>query len=70
MNTWCMKTGILQPQVRNVSALGLYTLDRNIRPVGTAYKELIRQWQPALEEASYQVNFRTGYYKWGLVVIS
>jgi beta-glucosidase len=28
----------------NVNALGLYDLDRNIRPVGRAYKELIEQW--------------------------
>jgi hypothetical protein len=27
-----------------VNALGLYDLDRNIRPVGTAYKEIIRDW--------------------------
>ena len=31
-----------------VNPLGLYDLDRNIRPVGTAYKELIAQWQLAL----------------------
>ena len=31
-----------------VNALGLYDLDRNIRPVGRAYKELIEQWQVAL----------------------
>jgi hypothetical protein len=28
----------------NVNPLGLYDLDRNIRPVGQAYRELVRQW--------------------------
>jgi beta-glucosidase/6-phospho-beta-glucosidase/beta-galactosidase len=27
-----------------VNALGLYDLDRKLRPVGTAYQELVRQW--------------------------
>ena len=27
-----------------VNALGLFDLDRNIRPVGRAYQSLIRQW--------------------------
>jgi hypothetical protein len=27
-----------------VNPLGLYDLERNIRPVGRAYKELVRQW--------------------------
>jgi hypothetical protein len=27
-----------------VNPLGLYDLDRNIRPVGRAYKELIAAW--------------------------
>ena len=31
-----------------VNPLGLYDLDRNIRPVGTAYKEIIRNWQQIL----------------------
>lgn len=53
----------LRDDAGHVNTLGLYDLDRNIRPVGTAYRELIRQWQPALEQASYQLNFRTGYYK-------
>ena len=29
----------------HVNALGLYDLDRNIRPVGRAYQKLIRQWK-------------------------
>jgi hypothetical protein len=28
-----------------VNPLGLYDLDRNIRPVGLAYKRLIEQWR-------------------------
>ncbi len=32
----------------NVNALGLYNLDRQIRPVGKAYQELIRDWRPVL----------------------
>src|SRR5207245_7810497 len=30
------------------NALGLYDLDRNIRPVGEAYKKLISQWRDVL----------------------
>ena len=36
----------------HVNALGLYDLDRNIRPVGTAYKRLISQWQQVLPTQS------------------
>jgi len=32
----------------NVNPLGLYDLDRNIRPVGEAYKKLIGQWKQVL----------------------
>jgi len=32
----------------NVNALGLYDLDRNIRPVGQAYKQLIADWDHVL----------------------
>jgi beta-glucosidase/6-phospho-beta-glucosidase/beta-galactosidase len=35
-----------------VNSFGLCDLDRNIRPVGYAYKKLIRQWQPALAAES------------------
>jgi beta-glucosidase len=31
-----------------VNPLGLFDLDRNIRPVGTAYKQLIRDWRDVL----------------------
>ena len=36
-----------------VNALGLYDLDRNIRPVGTAYKQLIASWSDVLPTQSY-----------------
>ncbi|ALD21278.1 family 1 glycosylhydrolase [Hymenobacter sp. DG25A] len=32
----------------NVNPLGLYDLDRNIRPVGKAYKQLIKDWRQVL----------------------
>ena len=35
-----------------VNPLGLYDLDRNIRPVGTAYKELIKEWRGVLATQS------------------
>jgi beta-glucosidase len=34
----------LREENGHVNALGLYDLDRHLRPVGKAYKELIRQW--------------------------
>lgn len=36
----------------NVDRVGLYDLDRNIRPVGEAYKKLIEQWQNVLPAQS------------------
>jgi beta-glucosidase/6-phospho-beta-glucosidase/beta-galactosidase len=36
----------------NVNPLGLYDLDRNIRPVGTAYKQLIADWRQVLPAQS------------------
>ena len=40
-----------------VNPLGLYDLDRKIRPVGQAYKELIALWQPVLKDESYGLHF-------------
>jgi beta-glucosidase/6-phospho-beta-glucosidase/beta-galactosidase len=37
----------------NVNELGLYSIDRKIRPVGEAYKKLIEVWRPVL----YKENF-------------
>ena len=36
----------------NVNPLGLFDLERNIRPVGEAYKKLISQWQEVLPAQS------------------
>jgi beta-glucosidase len=36
----------------NVNPLGLYDLDRNIRAVGTAYKQLIKDWRDVLPAQS------------------
>lgn len=35
-----------------VNALGLFDLDRNIRPVGRAYQQLISQWREVLPTQS------------------
>lgn len=42
----------------NVNPLGLYDLNRQIRPVGTAYKKLIEQWRDLLplESRSLDMN--------------
>ena len=53
----------LRNDAGNVNSLGLYDLDRKIRPVGEAYKHLIKTWRDALEHESYVLTFRSGYYK-------
>jgi beta-glucosidase/6-phospho-beta-glucosidase/beta-galactosidase len=40
----------------HVNALGLYDLDRNIRAVGKAYKELIKEWKTVLPTNSWCVE--------------
>ncbi|WP_375399019.1 family 1 glycosylhydrolase [uncultured Sphingomonas sp.] len=42
----------LREQNGNVNPLGLYDLDRKIRPVGQAYKRLIEQWRDVLPTQS------------------
>jgi hypothetical protein len=42
----------------NINALGLYDMDRKIRPVGEAYKKLIADWKPVLADESYGLHFR------------
>lgn len=42
-----------------VNELGLYDLNRQIRPVGEAYKELIRQWRPVLDNETLGKQFRS-----------
>jgi beta-glucosidase len=38
----------LREDNNNVNPLGLFDLNRNIRPVGTAYKQLIKDWREVL----------------------
>jgi beta-glucosidase len=42
----------LRERNNNVNPLGLYDLDRNIRPVGKAYKQLIEEWREVLPTQS------------------
>lgn len=42
----------------HVNALGLYDLDRNIMPVGKAYKKVIEQWKDILAQERYGMQFR------------
>jgi beta-glucosidase/6-phospho-beta-glucosidase/beta-galactosidase len=46
----------LRNDAGNVNALGLFDLERKIRPVGRAYKELIYQWNDLLARESYGVH--------------
>jgi beta-glucosidase len=57
-----------------INPLGLYDLDRKIRPVGKAYKKLVEQWRHILPVESYSLHtpepeeFETGddaALKWG-----
>ena len=34
----------------NINELGMYDMDRNIRPLGEAYQKLISQWSPMMNE--------------------
>jgi beta-glucosidase/6-phospho-beta-glucosidase/beta-galactosidase len=42
----------LREENNRVTAVGLYDLDRNIRPVGRAYKQLIHDWREVLPAQS------------------
>ena len=42
----------LREQNGHVNPLGLYDLDRNIRPVGRAYQQLIQRWRKVLPTES------------------
>ncbi len=46
----------LRDNAGNVNPLGLYDLDRKIRPVGEAYKKLIEQWRPVLADESFGIQ--------------
>jgi hypothetical protein len=39
-----------------VNPLGLYDLDRKIRPVGESYRKLIRDWREMLPTGSYSLK--------------
>lgn len=41
-----------------VNELGLYDLNRKIRPVGEAYKKIIKQWQDVLASENYGLLFK------------
>jgi beta-glucosidase/6-phospho-beta-glucosidase/beta-galactosidase len=41
----------------NINPLGLFDLDRNIMPVGEAYKKLISQWRDVLAIENFGLNF-------------
>ncbi len=47
----------LRNNAGNINPLGLYDLDRKIRPVGRAYKKLIADWKDVLAEESYGLHF-------------
>jgi len=47
----------LRNDAGNINELGLYDLDRNIMPVGVAYKHLIEEWNEILLEESYGLLF-------------
>lgn len=48
----------LRNDAGNVNQLGLYGLDRKIRPVGVAYKKLIHEWRHSLENESFGIHFQ------------
>ncbi len=47
----------LREDVGRANTLGLYDLDRNLTPVGRAYKKVIEQWRDVLVAESYGLNF-------------
>jgi beta-glucosidase/6-phospho-beta-glucosidase/beta-galactosidase len=49
----------LREQNHRVTPVGLYDLDRKIRPVGVAFRKLIRDWQHVLREERRQGLVRT-----------
>jgi hypothetical protein len=46
----------LRNDAGNVNALGMYDLNRQIRPVGIEYQNLIRQWKDVIANESYSVH--------------
>jgi beta-glucosidase/6-phospho-beta-glucosidase/beta-galactosidase len=49
----------LRNDAGNVNELGLFDLDRNIMPVGRAYRDLIQNWNEILNEESYGLTFHS-----------
>jgi hypothetical protein len=47
----------LREDAGRINELGLFDLDRNIMPVGMAYKKVIEQWKDVIREESYGLNF-------------
>ena len=47
----------LRENAGRVNPVGLYNLDRQIRPVGEAYKKLIEQWRAILPTESFSISF-------------
>ncbi|MEO6314741.1 MAG: family 1 glycosylhydrolase [Chitinophagaceae bacterium] len=47
----------LRNDAGNINELGLFDLNREIMPVGTAYKSLIENWKDILNEESYGLTF-------------
>jgi beta-glucosidase/6-phospho-beta-glucosidase/beta-galactosidase len=47
----------LRDDAGRVNELGLYDLNRNMMPVGKAYKKLIQQWKTVIKEESYGLNY-------------
>ncbi|GAA4334001.1 family 1 glycosylhydrolase [Flaviaesturariibacter amylovorans] len=48
----------LREEQNHVHPVGLFDLDRNILPVGKAYKRLIQQWGPVLDDERYGTIYR------------
>ena len=46
----------LREENNNVNPLGLYDLDRKIRPVGIAYKQLVETWRDILPMESHGLD--------------
>ena len=47
----------LRENAGRVNPVGLYDLNRKIRPVGEAYKQLIEQWREILPTESFSISF-------------
>ncbi|RYY39198.1 MAG: glycosyl hydrolase family protein [Chitinophagaceae bacterium] len=48
----------LREELNHTHPVGLFDLDRNIQPVGKAYKRLIQQWGPVLDDERFGPVYR------------